>query len=200
VPEFRLAPEHPFPAALEDALAAYHWLVERRGDPSRVVLAGDSSGAGLALAVLLSLKAERRPMPAGAALLCPAVEISGAMLTPAEGPHPMDEIWGASCEAYLAGHSAEDPLVSPIHGDLSGLPPLLVQAATGDRVEPEAAALAARAREHGVDVRLELYPADSHVFQVYWSFLPEAADALAQAGAFIRDSLATGGAAASRAG
>jgi len=189
VPEFRLAPEHPFPAAVEDALAAYRWLVERRGDPSRVVLAGDSSGAGLALAVLLSLKANAEPMPAGAALLCPAVEISGAMLTPTEAPHPMDQIWRTSVEAYLAGHPADDPLVSPIHGDLAGLPALLVQAATGDRVRPEAEALAARARERGVDVQLELYPADSHVFQVYWSFLPEAADALARAGGFVREVL-----------
>ena len=101
----------------------------------------------------------------------------------------MDQIWRTSVEAYLAGHPADDPLVSPIHGDLAGLPALLVQAATGDRVRPEAEALAARARERGVDVQLELYPADSHVFQVYWSFLPEAADALARAGGFVREVL-----------
>jgi epsilon-lactone hydrolase len=200
VPEFRLAPEHPFPAALEDALAAYRWLVERRGDPSRVVLVGDSSGAGLALAVMLSLRADGKQMPAGAALLCPAVEITGAMLTPTDGPHLMDEIWRVSAEAYPAGHPPDDPLVSPLHGDLTGLPPLLVQCATGDRVKPEAEALAARAREHGVDVRLELYPGDSHVFHVYWSFLPEAADALTQAGRFIEDVLPEARAGASQAG
>jgi acetyl esterase/lipase len=190
VPEFRLAPEHPFPAALDDALAAYRWLVERRGDASRVVLAGDSSGAGLALALLLRLKAEGEPMPAGAALLCPAVDMSGAMLVPTDGPHPMDAIWRASARAYLAGHPADDPLASPIQGELGGLPSLLVQSATGDRVRPEAEALAARAREQGVDVRLELYPADSHVFQVYWSFLPEAADAMSRAGSFVREARA----------
>jgi epsilon-lactone hydrolase len=199
VPDFRLAPEHPFPAAIEDALAAYRWLVERRGSPSRVVLAGDSTGAGLALAVLLSLAADGERMPAGAALLCPALDLSGAMLTPTSGPHPMDEIRRAA-EVYLAGHPIEDPLVSPLRGDLAGLPPLLVQCATGDRARPEAEALADRARAHGVRVRLEPYATDSHVFHVFWSFLPEAEEALALAGAFVRDVQPTEGAAATRAG
>ena len=199
VPDFRLAPEHPFPAALEDALSAYRWLVEHVGDASRVVLAGDSSGAGLALAVMLSLKAAGEPMPAGAALLCPSVDMSGGMLTSTTRPHPMDEIWRAA-QSYLAGHSIEDPLVSPLRGDLTGLPPLLVQLATGDRARPEAEELAGRARDHGVDVRLELYPVDTHVFHIFWSFLPEAVDALAQAGEFVRDALPAEGLASSRTG
>jgi epsilon-lactone hydrolase len=197
VPDFRLAPEHPFPAALEDALAAYRWLVERRGDASRVVLAGDSSGAGLALAVLLSLKSDRKPMPAGAALLCPGLDISGEMLAPATAPDAMDEVARAAV-AYLGDHPIDDPLVSPLRGDLRDLPPLLIQCATGDRARPEAEALAGRAREHGVDARLELYTAETHVFQVFWSFLPEAADALAHAGQFVRDILPARGADASR--
>jgi monoterpene epsilon-lactone hydrolase len=199
VPDFRLAPEHPFPAAVEDALAAYHWLVERRGDASKVVLAGDSSGAGLALAVLLSLKAKGEAMPAGAALLCPALDLSGGMLTTSANPHPMDEI-GRAAEAYLVGHPIEDPLVSPLHGDLAGLPPLLVQYATGDRARPEAEALADRARAQGVDVHLELYSTVVHVFQVFWSFLPEAVDALAQAGEFLRDLLSAESATTSHTG
>jgi acetyl esterase/lipase len=89
--------------------------------------------------------------------------------------------------SYLAGHPADDPLVNPLHADLTGLPPLLVQGGTGDLVVVDAHRLAARAREHGVDVRLELYPADTHDFQVFWSFLPEAADALKQAGRFARE-------------
>jgi epsilon-lactone hydrolase len=184
VADFRLAPEHPFPAAVEDAVAAYRWLVEQRGGASRVVLAGDSSGAGLALSVLLKLKAAGDPLPAGATLLCPSVDLSGGMLAPSDAPHLMDGI--AHAEGYLAGHPIEDPLVSPLRGDLTGLPALLVQAASRDRARPEAEALAERAREHGVDVQLELYPSDAHVFHVFWWFLPEAADALAQAGEFVR--------------
>jgi monoterpene epsilon-lactone hydrolase len=192
VPDFRLAPEHPFPAALDDALAAYRWLVQQRGEPGQIVLAGDSSGAGLALALMLRLKAEGERLPAAAVLLCPAVEISGAMLTPAGNPHPMDAIWSASARSYLAGHPADDPLVSPLHGDLRGLPPLLIQCSTGDRVRPEAEALATRATQLGVEARLETYTADTHVFQVYWSFLPEARDALAAAGGFIGERLGLG--------
>jgi monoterpene epsilon-lactone hydrolase len=186
VPDFRLAPEHPFPAAIEDALAACRWLVQRRGSPSRVVLAGDSSGAGLALAVMLRLKADGERMPAGAALLCPSVDVSGAMLTPSAGPDLMDDMIHRS-KGYVGEHPLDDPLVSPLRGDLGGLPPLLIQCAAGDRARPEAEALADSARDKGVDVRLQLYPSDVHVFHVFWSFLPEAVDALARAGEFVRD-------------
>jgi monoterpene epsilon-lactone hydrolase len=199
LPDYRLAPEHPFPAAIEDALAAYGWLVEQRGSPSRVMLAGDSSGAALAMAVLLRLKADKQPMPAGAALLCPSIDLSGAMLTPSTGPHLLDDI-ARVADAYLAGHSIENPLINPLRGDLGGFPPLLIQCASGDRARPEAAALADRACEHGVDARLELYPCDTHVFHVFWSFLPEAVDALAQAGEFAREVLAADGSAAIRSG
>jgi monoterpene epsilon-lactone hydrolase len=188
VPDYRLAPEHPFPAAVEDALAAYRWLVDRRGGASSVALAGDSSGAGLALALLLKLKAEKERLPASVALLCPSVDLSGGMLSPSTGPHLMDDM-GRTAEAYLAGHPIEDPLVSPLRGDLAGLPPLLIQCASGDRARPEAEALANHARDHGVQVRLEHYPSDAHVFHVFWSFLPEAVDALAKAGEFIRGTL-----------
>jgi epsilon-lactone hydrolase len=185
VADYRLAPEHPFPAAVDDALAAYRWLLDQRGGASRVVLAGDSSGAGLVLSVLLRLRAGGEELPAGAALLCPNIDLTGAMLTPSQVPHLMDEM--DATQAYLAGHPIDDPIVSPLRADLTGLPPLLIQAGSGDRARPEAHALAGRARQHGVDVRLELYPSDAHVFHVFWSFLPEAADALARVGVFVLD-------------
>ena len=89
-------------------------------------------------------------------------------------------------DAYLGGHPLDDPLVSPLLADLTGLPPLLIQAATGDDRLDDARRLAARASDHGVDARLELYPVATHVFQFFWSFLPEASEALEQAGAFAR--------------
>jgi monoterpene epsilon-lactone hydrolase len=186
VPDFRLAPEHPFPAAVEDTLSAYRWLVEQRGDAGKIVLAGDSAGGALIMSLLLTLSANGEDMPAGAVMLCPGIDLTGKMLAPVDQPHPFDDI-GIVRENYLQGHPVEDPLVSSLRADLSGMPPMLIQVATGDRARPEGKALAERAQQHGVDARLELYPAETHVFHVFWPFLPEAADALAQAGSFIRE-------------
>jgi acetyl esterase/lipase len=190
VPEYRLAPEHPFPAAIEDALRAYVWMLDSGIRPDNVTLAGDSSGGGLALSLLIRLTQEGLPLPGGAVLLSPGVDLTFEQLDDlADDPQPalsLDQMRSFAA-SYLAGHPADDPLVSPLLADLTGLPPLLVQGGTGDFVVVDAHRLAARAREHGVDVRLELYPADTHDFQVFWSFLPEAADALKQAGRFARE-------------
>lgn len=182
--DYRLAPEHPFPAAFEDAMTAYRWIVDRCGDPARVVLVGDSTGSGLVLATLRRLVEAGEPMPAAAVLLCPVVELSGRLLLPSDERNVMDEIWRSSQLAL--GAAVEDPLMRQLAADLSGLPPMLIQSATGDRARPEAEALAEHARKHGVDVKLELYPGDTHVFHIHWSFLAEAADALRQAGQFIQ--------------
>lgn len=172
VPDYRLAPEHPYPSALEDAVAAYRWLAART--PSRrVVLAGDSSGCGLVLSVLLALGEAGEPMPAGAILLCPSLG-AGGMLSRSDTSSPAEEIPRAA-QAYR-----------PAHMDLAGLPPLLIQAAQGDPALGEAESLAADARAARIDVRLETYRTDPHVFHLFWSFLPEAMDAMASAGEFAR--------------
>jgi epsilon-lactone hydrolase len=193
VPEYRLAPEHPFPAAIEDALRAYVWMLDSGTRPDRVTLAGDSSGGGLALSLLIRLTQEGLPLPGGAVLLSPGIDLTFEHLDdPPDGQASLSvEQMRSFAASYLGGHPADDPLVSPLHADLTGLPPLLVQGGTGDLVVVDAHRLAARARDHGADVRLELYPADTHDFQVFWSFLPEAADALKQAGRFARE-VATG--------
>jgi monoterpene epsilon-lactone hydrolase len=190
VPDYRLAPEHPFPAAVEDVMGAYRWLLERGSEPQQVVLAGDSSGGGLTTSVLLALKRDGIPLPAGAVLFCPSVDLTRDFVLQAgsDEPQPVDaDLARRFADAYLAGHPADDPLVSSLRADLSGLPPLLIQAATGDPYRPEAQALAARAAEHGVDARLELYPVATHVFQVFWTFLPEATEALESAGRFAQE-------------
>jgi len=195
VPDYRLAPEHPFPAALEDALSAYRWLAEQgRG----VVLAGDSAGGGLVCSLLLALKAQDLPLPSGAVLMCPAVDLTSESLLASGAPADAREVMRRAIDGYVADHRADDPVLNPLTADLTDLPPLLVQAATEDFVLPESRQLVEHASEQGVDARLQLYPADTHVFHVFWSFLPEAADALQQAGAFIREMLASDHAASQR--
>jgi monoterpene epsilon-lactone hydrolase len=189
VPDFRLAPEHPFPAAVDDVVSAYRWLIDRGTEPGRVVLAGDSSGGGLALSVLLTLARDRVPMPAGAVLLCPGVDLACTVVQRStDEPQPVgSDLVRRFVDAYLAGHPVDDPIVSPLVADLSGLPPLLIQAATGDPYCPESQVLATHARAHGVDARLELYPVATHVFHVFWTFLPEATEALESAGRFVQE-------------
>ena len=184
VPDYRLAPEHPFPAAVEDAMRAYLWTRDRGA--TRIIVAGDSSGCGLVLSLLLSLKQRNLPMASGTVLFCPWVDLvaAGRDRPPA---HELDEIRRAAAGLYLGGHPADDPLVSPLSADLTGLPPMLIQAATGDPLLGEARELAEHAGDCGVDARFELFPVDTHDFHVFWSFLPEAAQALQQAGRFARE-------------
>jgi acetyl esterase/lipase len=181
VPDYRLAPEHPFPAAIDDAVAAYRWMLARGIAAEEIVLCGDSSGGGLVVSVLLTLAQRGLPKPGGAVLMCPWVDI------PLDLQDEATKVLRRSVDAYLGAHPADDPVVSPLTADLTGLPPLLIQAATGDRLLNNANALADRARKHGVDARLDLYSVDAHVFQLFWSFLPEAAEALQKAGRFANE-------------
>lgn len=199
VPDYRLAPEHPFPAALEDAQRAYLWLRDQAPDPNAIVVAGDSAGGGLALSLLLALKRDGLPLPAASVILCPWLDLTLRTASASDAPLATDDDVRRCVEAYLSGHPADDPIVDPLHADLSGLPPMLVQAATGDARLVDAKALATNAQDHGVDARLELFPVQAHAFQLFWSFLPEAADAIEAAGAFIRE-LATETARAQAAG
>jgi acetyl esterase/lipase len=186
--DYRLAPEHPYPAAVQDAVNAYLWLRDTGGDEGRIVVAGDSSAGGLVMSLLLALRERDLPQPAGAALLCPWVDLTGrTQRPPQDSPLVFSpEMAHRLVQAYLAGHPADDPLLSPLQTSLAGLPPLLIQAASGDAVLQEAQLLARHATQCGVDASITVYPVPTHDFHVFWSFLPEARDAIDQLGRFVR--------------
>jgi acetyl esterase/lipase len=189
VPDYRLAPEHPFPAAVEDAMRAHLWMLDSGVPAERIVLAGDSAGGGLALSLQATLQRQDVALPGGTALLCPAVDLSyeGDVELPTE-PQPALSIvqLRSFAAAYLRDTSPHDEQVNALHADLAGYPPMLIQAGTGDVLGKDAHRLAEHATACGVDVQFELYPVTTHDFHVFWSFLPEAADALEQVGAFVR--------------
>ncbi|MEU8800309.1 alpha/beta hydrolase fold domain-containing protein [Spirillospora sp. NPDC048819] len=188
-PDYRLAPEHPFPAAVDDACAAYTWLIDQGASPDGIVAVGDGSGAGLVLSLLLRLKERGGPLPARCVLFTPFIDLSAAVpeaLPATPAPSGTRRGMALGIARYLDGRPADDPLVDPLHADLSGLPPMLVQAAAAHEGLPDAERLTEHARSCKVDVRLEIYPVDAESFQLYWSFLPEAAAAIAQVGAYVR--------------
>jgi acetyl esterase/lipase len=186
VHEYRLAPEHPYPAAVDDTERAYKWLMARGLLPQQIIMAGDSTGGMLLMSALPRLKHQGIPLPRCVVLLCP-----GADFFAAEAVNPDDPAMVAEHRrfqaAYLNGHPLDDPAANPLHADLTGLPPILIQVATGDQFARGAHELAARAHRHAVRTTVKSYPVNSHNFQSFWTFLPEATHALRDAGQFIRD-------------
>ncbi|MFD5264801.1 alpha/beta hydrolase [Streptomyces sp. NPDC058335] len=189
-PEYRLAPEAPFPAALDDAVAVYSALLDDGVRPDRIALAGDSAGGGLALALMLSLRDAGMPLPACAVLLSPWLDLSctsTSMKTKAQADPSLTPA-GLMIRAaeYLGDEDAAHHLASPLHADLQDLPPLLVVAGTAEILLSDATTLAARCGEADVRVTLEIWPHLVHVFPLFAFALPEGRQALDSAGAFIR--------------
>jgi acetyl esterase/lipase len=185
-----LAPENPFPTALNNALTAYSWMLAQGISPSQIFLAGDSAGGGLALALLLALSDQGSALPAGAVCLSPATDLTRS-----------DENWKADAKKelvlnpymarqirplYLRGHDPSDPLASPVYGDLHGLPPLLIQVGSDEVLLSDSTLFAKRAKEAGVDVTLEVWPGMQHVWQFTASYLPEGREAIERIGEFIK--------------
>ncbi|MES2720183.1 MAG: alpha/beta hydrolase [Pseudomonadota bacterium] len=190
VPYYRLAPEHVFPAGLEDALDAYRGLLERGVNPARVALMGDSAGGGLALALALSIRDQGLPLPGKLVLISPFIDLtlSGESLQRNAKADPMlslDWIY-AKTPMYLGSTPADHPLASPLFADLRGLPPTLVQVGTEEILYSDSERLAARAAEIGWDLTLSVWDGLFHDFQMMGGILPEADQAIAEIAAFVK--------------
>jgi monoterpene epsilon-lactone hydrolase len=192
--DYRLAPEHPYPAAVDDALAAYRALLDNGTDPSDIAFAGESAGGGLAVATLVNARDHGLPLPAAAFVMSPYADLTLAGIT-METKRKADPL--LSPEAlqprvtdYVSGNDAALGLISPIFADLSGLPPLIIQAGTHEVLLDDATRLARQAALADVEVTLEIVPGVPHVFQAYHPILDEAAAALDRAGRFLSAHLA----------
>jgi acetyl esterase/lipase len=187
--DYRLAPEHPFPSAVDDGVAAYMHLLEGGSPASRIVIAGDSAGGGLTVATLLRLKAAGDPLPAAGILISPWVDLecTGESIEVNAKYDYIDRQFLEHCAGqYLQEHDPRDPLASPVHADLSGLPPLMVLAGGAETLLSEIRLLAERAREAGVEVNLRVGEAMFHVWPAFATFLPEGLPDIKRIGEFVR--------------
>jgi len=196
MPEYRLAPEHPFPAALEDGLAAYRWLLERGTDPRKVILAGDSAGGGLALAVMVAARNEGMPLPGAASLISAWTDLAatGGSLKSRNDKDPWfdaDEI-APMARNYHQDTDPRHPLVSPLYASLEGLPPLMLQVGDHEVLLNDSTRVAEKAREAGVDVTLRLWPGMWHVWHFFVGRMPEAKQAILEMAAFMEARMAAG--------
>jgi acetyl esterase/lipase len=187
--DYRLAPEHPYPAAIDDARAAYEGLLAQGVDAGQIALAGESAGAGLAVATLLALRDAGTPLPSSAFLMSPYADLtlSGDTLLENQGIDPILTPEGLRLRVpdYVDGADAADPLISPIFADLSGLPPLLIQVGSHEILLSDALRLASRAAMDEVQVTLDVTPGVPHVFQGFAAMLDEGDAALDRASTFL---------------
>ncbi len=187
--DYRLAPEHPHPAAVEDAVAAYKWLINGRVDPKHLAIAGDSAGGGLAVALLVCLRDNNIPLPAACVCLSPWTDLAftgetwKTKLAADLIIYPYKEY--AFAKMYQGGLDPATPLVSPLYADLKGLPPLLVQVGTDEVLLSDSTRLAERAKQAGVNVTIEEWEKMQHVWQFASGFIPEGRRAVQRIGEFI---------------
>jgi acetyl esterase/lipase len=193
VPTYRLAPEHPFPAAVHDAEAAYLALLDSGYEADNIVIAGDSAGGGLALSLLLRLRDRRHRLPAAASLFSPWTDLAATGLSVKGNARREAMFWApgitAAAAFYLGTTDARAPLASPLYGDLSGLPPLIIHVGDREVLRDDSTRLAERARAARVRTELRVWPVVPHVWQLLHGFVPEARESLAQAAMFLKEAL-----------
>ncbi|MBT2658150.1 alpha/beta hydrolase [Bacillus sp. ISL-18] len=189
-PEYRLAPEHPFPAAIEDAVNVYHWLLKQGYAGKDIIFAGDSAGGGLCLATALVLRDQNEPLPAGIVCLSPWVDLTSSGESYQKNgdvdPYLSVRAVKEASRMYAGSESLDHPLISPVFADLTGLPPMLIQSGTHEILQSDALSLAAKAKAAGVNVSLKVWDGMWHVWQISGDFLPEAKRATREIGQFIR--------------
>jgi len=187
--DYRLAPEHPFPAALEDAVTAYRWLINDQGiDPKNLIIEGISAGGGLTLACLLKLRDEGDPLPAAAVSLSPYGDLaltSGSYLKNAEQDWISYESSEFNAPLYYGEADPKNPYISPCYGDFKGIPPIFIQFGTSEVLYDDAIRIAERAKAAGVDVTVDIWEDMVHGFQLFFNFTPEAKAAVEKITEFI---------------
>ena len=191
--DYRLAPEHPFPAALDDAVAAYRWLLQEGAEPGRVGILGDSAGGGLGLGLLLRLRDDGLPLPGAAVALSPWTDLAltGASLARNAASDPMlnFEMLPRLAEQYLAGADPRTPYASPLYGDPRGLPPTLIHVGSDEILRDDAVRMAERLRAAGCEAEIEIWLRMPHDWHLFAAVLPEARRAVARVGDFLRQRL-----------
>jgi epsilon-lactone hydrolase len=187
--DYRLAPEHLFPAAVEDATAAYKWLLAQGYKPGKIVISGDSAGGGLTLAALIAIRDAGLPMPAAAVPISPWTDLEGTgesvRTRAARDVMVTQDNLAHSAKQYYGAHDPKDPLVSPVHANFRGLPPLLIHVGDAEILLDDATRVAARAKADGVKVELEVWDDMPHVWHVFAKILPEGQQAIDKIGKFV---------------
>lgn len=190
--DYRLAPEHPFPAALEDSLAVYQWVIDQGISPHNIVIAGDSAGAGLTLATLISLRDNHEQLPAMALCISPWTDLAltGESIKNCANidPYISYDLLKLGSH-YMGDQKPELPLISPLHADFSGLPPLLIHVGTDEVLLSDSTRLAEAAKNNGVDVTLKIWDKMWHDFHLWAPYLPEANTAIEEISGFVTERL-----------
>lgn len=191
--DYRLAPEHPYPAAVQDATAAYRWLLDQGYSPEHIAISGDSAGGGLTLATLLSLKHNGLPQPAAAVPLSPwtDMECTGDSMTTNTDADVIVQKPGllSMAASFLGEANPRDPLASPLYGDYTGLAPIYIQVGGDETLLDDSTRVAEKAKAAGVDVRLDVFPEMQHVFQTSVGNIPEATEAVQRIADYLRPRL-----------